>query len=299
MSAFASRTRADAAGFGRTWLTRVPPVPPTTLADVLADARAADRDHDWSRATDLWCLAIMLAGPSATPAMYESAERGCELTDRLPESLGLARQAVERLGAAADQDTLVRLHDRLAFYLAANGADTDAVFAALKIAIDIGELREPTEAYIQSLLTGVGVLHELGHERARNELLARAIAATHETDNVRLLKGYVLPWVAYLRLMSGNVNGCLQSLLQAWALEPRVDDPTSTVVVATLLLDVLRRLDRLNGLDAVARRGLDAVVRGGLAHTAMAACLRRNVAAALTDLGRHGDAAAVLDSAAR
>jgi hypothetical protein len=271
------------------------PPPSPALGEVLAAAHEADRRHDWQAAADLWCRAVTLAGASVTLSMYERAERACELAQRLPQALTLARRAVDRLGDAADQDTLVRLHDRLAFYLVANDGDPDRVFAALKIAIDFGERREPTDAYIQSLLTAVGVLHEQGHEQARNELLARAIAATHQMDNVRLLKGSVLPWVAYLRLMSGNVNGCLQALLQAWALQPEVDDPSCTVVVAALLIDVLRRMDRLHGLDAIANRGFDAMIRGGLTHTWMAGCLRRNVAAALIDLGRLGDAAAVLD----
>ena len=263
------------------------------LGEVVGLARAAEREHDWLPAAQHWWQAIELAGTAVTLSMYESAEHCCELARRLPSALVLAERAVLRLGDAADISTLVRLHERLAYYLVANDQDPDRVFAALKIAIDFGEQFEPTDAYIQALLTAVGVLHEQGHEQARNELLARAIAAAHKIDSVRLMKGNVLPWVAYLRLMTGNVTGCLEALLQAWALAPREDDPMSTVVVAALLVDVLRRLDRLSGLDAIARQGFDAVVRGGLAHTWIAACLRRNVAAALTDLGRFADAAAL------
>lgn len=115
---------------------------------------------------------------------------------------------------------------------------------------------------------------------------------------MRVLKGYVLPWVAYLRLLSGDAAGCIDVLLEAWWLKPRIDDPMSTILVAALLIDALRRADRLSGLDAVANQGLAAMVRGGLAQTWAAACLRRNVAAALTDLGRTEDAAAIMDAAA-
>ncbi len=268
-----------------------------SLAEAMAAARAAERRCDWPDAADRWCTALDLIGQAASLSMYESAERACELAQRIAQALVFAEAAVEELGAAADENTLIRLHERLAYFLVATDGDPDRVFAALKIAIDFGERRPPTAAFVQALLTAVGVLHEQGHDEARNELLARAISAADESGSVGLMRGGVLPWVAYLRLMTGDVTGCLEALLQAWALRPAADDPMSTVVVAALLVDVLRRLDRLNGLDAIAREGFDAIVRGGLTHTWMAACLRRNVAAALKDLGRYSDAASVLDAA--
>ena len=172
------------------------------------------------------------------------------------------------------------------------------MFAALKIAIGLGEQQPPTEAYVLALMTATSVFHEKGQEAARNELLARALGAAGELDDVRVLKGNVLPWVAYLRLLAGDAAGCIDALLEAWWLRPKIDDPMSTILVAALLVDALRRADRLSGLDAVANQGLAAMVQGGLVETWAAACLRRNVAAALTDLGRTEDAAAIMDAAA-
>jgi hypothetical protein len=258
------------------------------LDSLAATALEAERDRRWADAASHWCAALdprpVQLDPQDQLALYEAAERCCERADRIVEALMVATRAVEHLGETADADMLVRLHERLAHYLAANDAEPDRVFAALKITIELGERRVPSDAYIQALLTGVGVLHERGFETGRNELLARAIAAADQTLNVALLRGSILPWVAYLRLLTGNITGCLEVLTDAWALPIESDDSSSTVVLAALLIDTLRRAGDFAKIDAIAVAGLSAAVRGGLDDTWAATCLRRNLAIALRDL---------------
>jgi hypothetical protein len=278
------------------------PVARPALEAAIESARQCERAGDWLGAAARWCDALWRAEAAPRPgveqhlAMFESAERACANAGRSPQSLAIARRAVQTLGDATDPDVLVRLHGRVAAYLLATDGGIDRVFASLRIAIEVGERHAPRDGYVQALLTAVGALHQLGHEQARNETLARALGAAHATGGTRSLAGAALPWVAYLRLQSGDVDGCIGMLLYAWSLDTGSDDPRTTIVLATLLVDVLRRVGRFTELEAIAGHGFATMTRSGLERSWPGYCLRQVVAAALLDLGRVEDAATVLES---
>ncbi len=268
-------------------------------AGATADA-AGDWDDafiSWGRALDVVDAMAASDRPTVTDRadLFSCAQLAAERGHRPEAALVLAERAIAALADEADPKTRIRLFERLGHYLVLTGSEPARVVAALAVAIHVGEPLAPTDAYVQALLAAVAVTHERREYRARGQLLERASDAAEDLGSIHLLKRHVLPWVAYVRLLTGDLAGCLAALSRAWSMSLNPDDPMATVVVSALLIDALTRAGRVDDLDEIARTGFDAVNAGGLGDSWNASYLRRNAAVALIDAGRVADAAAIID----